>query len=609
MKKTSTYYGWMGRIAEVDLTEGKVRIAALDREVAEKYLGGRGFNIKVLFDRVGLATEPLEPENLLIFSAGLLIGTGFPVANRCVVSSKSPLSYYGMSLVGGYFGAELKRSGFDSIIIRGCSREPSQIIIQDGEIRIEDAQGLWGLGTHETQRRIHSQLGKKFRIACIGTAGEKMARIAGIIFDQRAGGRGGIGAVMGSKNLKSIAVRGTQAVSVHGLQSTKIILRKLREEIKKRPGPRQDFPKYGTLGAIETIHRLGLFPSRNFQKGLTDHIRDIGLEGLLPFIDKKPVACFNCPVRCTNAFKIEDNHPVATHGPEYESVAAFGGMCGILDPATIIRANYLCNDLGLDTISTGSTLSFVMECLERGLVSHSEIGLWNLAFGKSEPFLEAIQAIGLRKDKFTYLMGEGTKRLSAQIGQGSHRFAHHVKGLEIAMYEPRASTGMALVFAVANRGGCHHSQGYPLREEISSGTLFEYTGKGKLVRNLAQSRILSDSSTYCSFLTETVHWGLPEVLSTSTGSDFSWERLKEISDRINNLERLFVLREGCTPEEDKLPERFFDEPLPDGPAKGSKLDKSAFNEMRREYYENCGWGQDGVPTEETLTKVGLSVHS
>ena len=599
------YSGWAGRFAEIDLTRGKVDIVPLDQDLILKYLGGRGLNIKILFDRMKPNTPAFSQENVIVFSAGPLIRTGFPVANRCVVSTKSPLSYYAMGLAGGYFAAELKAAGFDGIVIQGCSPRPSQILIEDGEVRIEEATDLWGLGTHETQKKIKSQRGEKFKIACIGPAGENTVRFAGIMFDQRAAARGGLGAVMGSKNLKAIAVRGTGSVSIYDPKRLKSLLRKLAEEVKKKPGPRPNFPKYGTIEAIEIIHGLGLFPSMNFQRGITEHIEAISLNGLWPFAARKPTACFQCPVRCTNALEIIDDPPVATHGPEYESVAAFGGMCGIPDPKTIIRANYLCNNLGLDTISTGTTLSFVTECVERGLVSDREVGLRGLSFGKSEPFLEMIEAVGLRKGEFVRSMGEGTKILSEEIGQGSARFAPHVKGLELGMYDPRGSTGMALVFAIANRGGCHHTQGYPFREEMATGTRFDILGKGKLVRNLAQSRILVDSVAYCGFLTDTVDWAIPEALSASTGVDFSSEMLKEISDRINTLERLFILREGCTSKEDTLPERFFDEPLPDGPVQGRKVDQKALEEMKGEYFGECGWGQYGIPKEETLKRLKL----
>ena len=394
--------------------------------------------------------------------------------------------------VEGRSGAELKATGIDVIVVKGRSERPVQVVIQDGEVEIVDASELWGLGTYETQKKIREKCGGKFKIGCIGPAGERMVRIAGIMFNQRAAGRGGLGAVMGSKNLKAIAVKGSGTAPISDYDRMKSLVRKLSDEIKKNPGPRPTFPKFGTLGAIETIHKFGLFPCRNFQQSVVEHIDAIGLEELSRFsVKKNPATCFNCPVRCTHDHRIKGNRPVMTQGPEYESVAAFGGMCAISNPKAIIRANYFCNDFGLDTISTGVTLAFVMECLERGLISHSETGLRNFAFGRDKEFIEAIQAMASREGEFAYLLGEGTRLLSEKVGQGSSRFAPHVKGLELAMYEPRSSNGMALVFSIANRGGCHHSQGFPLREEIREGTLLETKEKGRLVRNLAQSRIHS----------------------------------------------------------------------------------------------------------------------
>ncbi len=604
--KSMDYFGRTGMIADVDLSEMKVRKKKLSRELVEKYIGGRGLNIKLLSDSVGPATRPFDPDNVIIFSAGPLIRTGFPVANRCVVTTKSPLSYYAMGLSGGYFSAELKATGFDVIVVKGQSERPVQIAIQDGEVQIVDASELWGLGTYETQKKIRERCGSKFKIGCIGPAGERMVRIAGIMFDQRAAGRGGLGAVMGSKNLKAIAVKGSGRAPISNPDHMKSLVRKLSDEIKKKPGPRPTFPKFGTLGAIETIHKFGLFPCRNFQQSVVEHIDAIGLEGLSRFsVNKHPAACFDCPVRCTHDHRIKGDSPIVTQGPEYESVAAFGGMCAISNPKTIIHANFLCNDLGLDTISTGATLAFVMECTERGMISHSETGLGDFAFGKDKECLEAIQMMASRKGEFAYLLGEGTRLFSEKVGQGASRFAPHVKGLELGMYEPRSSNGMALVFSIANRGGCHHSQGYPLRDEIREGTFFETKEKGRLVRNLAQSRILVDSATYCGFLTGAVHWALPEGLSAATGIDFTWDMLKECSDRVNNLERLFILREGSSIKEDSLPERFFTEPLQDGPAKGHKVDRNAFDNMRREYFQECGWSEDGVPKQETIMRLGL----
>lgn len=598
MKQSEANFGWTGKILEVDLTRGRALSKILDRKILEDNLGGRALNINILYDRLKKNTPALEPGNYLIFSSGPMVRSGFPLANRCVVSAKSPLSYYAMGLAGGFFAAELKAAGYDGIIVTGRAPKPTQILIHNNQVRIEDASDLWGLGTHETQAKIRSQRGEKIRVACIGPAGERMARIAGIMFDQRAAGRGGLGAVMGSKNLKAIAVKGTAPVQIYNRGRMKSLIKKLAGEIRKKPGPRPTFPQYGTIENIAESSLVGVFPSKNFQKGLCEHTETIGINGMWPFVTRKPSPCFQCPVKCTNAFQVLEEPQVATHGPEYETIAAFGGVCGISDPVTIIRANYLCNNLGLDTISTGVSIGFIMECIERGLVPQSDVGVKDLAFGNNGPLLEAIQAIGLRKGDFGYILGEGTRILSEKIGQGSLRFAAHVKGLELAMYEPRGSVGMALVYGVANRGACHHSQGFPLREESVKATFHDYTGKGRLVKKLAQTRILVDSLTYCGFLTPSLHWAVPEALSALTGVDFSLEKLREISDRVNNIERLFVLREGCLLKEDTLPDRFFDEPLPDGPAKGFKLDRKAFERMLQEYYEACGWGPDGIPKKK-----------
>ena len=597
--KSEMFYGWAGKIAEIDLSSGKARIEDIDHNIIKNYLGGRGLNIKILYDRLRPGTKAFDPDNIIVFSSGPLVRTGFPVANRCVVSTKSPLTYYAMCLAGGYFSAELKSAGLDAIIITGSSPKPVQILIEDGQIKIEDASDLWGLGTYETQIKIQNQWGKKYRVACIGPAGEKLSRMASVMFDQRTAGRGGIGAVMGSKKLKAISVKGSGRISIYNEDRMKSLIKDLFNEVKKKPGPRLSFPKEGTLGAVENLYKHGLMPSKNFQQGVIEHIEAIGLKGLLPFAEKHSITCFNCPVKCTNAFKISANQMIV-HGPEYESFACFGGMCAISDPQTIIQANHLCNDLGLDTISTGVTLSFAMECIEKGLISKLDNDSKHLNFGKADTFLKAIVKTGLRQGDFPFMIGEGTKILSEFIGNESSKFAPQVKGQEIAMYEPRASMGMALVFAIANRGACHHSQGHPVKEEIVNGSLYDPKGKGKLIKELAQSRILIDSVSYCSFLTGALHWSLPEALSAATGIDYSWKMLEDISDRISTLERLFILREGCTSKEDTLPSRFIEEPLPNGPASGHKVDRQLLNQMIIEYYNACNWGVDGVPGENAI---------
>lgn len=601
------YAGWMGKILKIDLTSGESIQEPLGEELAYNYLGGRGMNVRLLYDETSAKTKPFDPDNVLIISSGPFVGTEVPLSNRGVVTTKSPLSYYGMSLFGGFFATEIKYAGYDTILIRGRAKKPCLIRINNGVVKIEEASDFWGLGTFETQERIQAKYGKNVKVACIGPAGENLVRFACIMTDHRAAGRGGTGAVMGSKNLKAIIVTGDSSVKVRDEGALKEIAKGLLKELRKNPPNRPLFSKYGTLEAHEIVNELGIFPSKNWQTGVTGHIELISLEEFLKFRTKKHMACYRCPVMCTNTFLIDkgDYAGKPTDGPEYESIGAFGGMMALRSPESIIYANQLCNDLGMDTISTGCVIAFGQECFEKGLITKEFAGFEDLSFINNDAALEMIKRIAYRKGAFASLLGEGVKRGSEKIGRGSKEIAVEVKGLEPGMYDPRGAIGMALVYAISNRGACHHTQGHTVKKETTENTRFDSTNKGKIVKDLAQYRILVDTLTFCGHLAGHMGWKISPVLASITGKAFSNEELKTISDRINTLERLYLVREGVTGKDDSLPLRFQNDPLPEGIAEGKTVKREDFDKMLSEYYSICGWDKDGIPTKETLEKLNL----
>jgi aldehyde:ferredoxin oxidoreductase len=396
-------------------------------------------------------------------------------------------------------------------------------------------------------------------------------------------------------------------VKVSDESGLKEIVRELLKEIREKPPLRPQFSNYGTLESHETINKLGILPSRNWQNGVTGHIEAISLENFLKFRIKKHMACYRCPVMCTNTFVIDKGEYAgkATDGPEYESVAALGGMMALRSPEAVIYANQLCNDLGLDTISTGCAIAFGQECFEKGYVTKEFAGFEDLSFANNESAVEMIKRVAYRKGEFARLLGEGVKIASERIGRGSEEIAVEVKGLEPGMYDPRGAIGMALVYAISNRGACHHTQGHTVKKEMTENTRFDTTNKGKIVKDMAQYRILVDTLTFCGHLTGHMGWKISSILEVLTGKAFSNEELKTISDRVNTLERLYLVREGVSREEDSLPLRFQKDPLPEGMAEGKTVKREDLGKMLDEYYSVCGWDERGIPTEETLKKFNL----
>lgn len=600
--------GYIGKILRVDLTERRISTEKLDAEIAKKFIGGKGLGAKILYDSLKLGTDPLSPENILIFASGPLTATLAPTSARWAVVTKSPLTNIFLDCqVGGYFGAAMKLAGFDCIIMEGKADSPVYLWVHDGNAEILNAGDLWGKGCFETENTLKKRLGESAHVASIGPAGENLVRYSCISVDKyRQAGRGGAGAVMGSKNLKAVAVRSAsykiEYADPEGFrEAAKKALKVIRENsfIPLRR-------KYGTPIWVAPVNKAALLPTRNFRTGVFEKAENISGETMRDKIVVKDGTCYNCIIQCWKYTHVESGKYKVDElaGPEYESIALLGSDCGVGSIEAVAHASMLCDDLGLDTISTGNSIAFAMECYERGLLTAEDTDGLELKFGNADAEIEMVKKIAYRKG-LGNLLAEGVRRASKKIGDGSERFAMHVKGLEIPGYDPRGAFGMALAYATSDRGACHQ-RAWTVRAEIE-GKLeprFSTKGRARFVKETQDERAMCFSLVLCDFAPlEVKHF--VELLNKATGFNFTVEDYLKTGERIWNLTRLFNVREGITRKDDTLPPRFMEEPLPEGVTKGQVVTKEMLDEMLDEYYALRGWDKNGVPTEEKLKELGL----
>ncbi|MCX8170396.1 MAG: aldehyde ferredoxin oxidoreductase family protein [Candidatus Bathyarchaeota archaeon] len=606
----------MGKILRINLHSNSIKTENLGEEDLKKFIGGVGLAAKIIYDEVNPEVDPLSSENKLVFMTGPLTGTLVPCTGRYVVCAKSPLTNtWGESHSSGFWARELKRAGYDGIIVEGRSEKPSFLVISDEEVDVKDAGELWGMGSLETEEILKKRLGEDFRIACIGPAGERLVRFASILNDEgRVAGRSGMGAVMGSKNLKAIAVKGTREIPVKDPERIKSILRRIYPQIMSFPTT-QIFASYGTSGEMMMLYEYGDIPIKNFMLGKWEKISSISGETYNKMMVKGKRACWNCPISCWRYVKIEDG-PFAglelKRGPEYETLASLGSLLLNDRLDVIVKANHLCNHYGMDTISTGVCIAFSIECYEKGIITGQEKGDLNLEWGNPETILKLIEFIGERKG-LGNILAEGVKRASEIIGKGSEKLAMHVKGLEIPMHDPRAFKGMGLQYAVSNRGACH-LQG--LIHRIEQGermpdlkiyerlNRFDVKDKGRVLAALQNWHEILESLIICKFL-GIAPGHIPGLYTLVTGIPMSLEKLLEAGERIYTLKRMFNVRCGITREDDTLPYRLTNERLEEGGTLGNTISPEELNMMLNEYYMARGWDERGVPKDETLKNLGL----
>jgi len=603
----NTWHGYTGKILDVDLTSAIVSETELDRSLAEDYMGGKGFGAKILYDQLPPGCEPLSAENILVFATGPLTGTFAPSSGRFEVCTKSPATGLWLdSNCGGYFGPELKFAGYDMVIIRGKAAKPMLLVIDDNKIQLSPADDLWGVDAISTHRQIKNSFGKDFKVACIGPAGEKAVLFAAIISEYRALGRGGAGAVMGSKNLKAIAVRGSGSIPLFDSDTFMKTCRESFNELANSPDTGGGRQKYGTNVILSLMDEVGLHPVRNFQKGQFEGAASVNEDTIeAHYVRNK--ACFGCPIYCSKISEVKEGKYKGsfTEGPEYENVWSFGANCENVDVAAIIQAEYLCDYYGLDAITAGNVVGFLMECVEKGLLKEVDIG-FPMAFGNDESIINAIHLIG-KGEGPGKSWGQGVKKLAEQI-QGARDLAMHVKGLELPAYDPRGSAGMALAYATSDRGGCH-LRSWPIGDELLATEgrmdLVSLEFKAELVKTQQDLFGMVNCSGMCLFATFAVTLKqITPFLHAATGLDVysSSEEVMKIGERVNNLVRLFNIREGLTRELDTLPKRFFTDPLKEGPSRGRIVE---LDQLMEEYYMVRGWDEDGVPGKEKLMELGL----
>lgn len=604
---------FFGKLAWLDLTTEKVTIESIDKGIYTKIIGGKGLGAYLLLRNLAPGTDALSPDNLIIIANGPLTGSVFPSSSRVELVTKSPLTGTFLdSNAGGYLGRELKATGLDAIIISGQASKPTYLYIRDSTVEFREAGHLSGLGTTATEMQIKEELkDERSQVISIGPAGENMVLLANVTTGKRHFGRGGAGAVMGSKNLKAVAVRGTNALPWNEDAGFKEIAQTVTRTIRENPltAKGKVFPTMGTLLTIDVANYFGVFPTRNWQKGTFPE-----MEGKWPddFTDRKikQLSCNRCPISCKRLVKtVKDGEELLHDGPEYESIYALGANCGIHDADTLIMLDNLCTEYGLDSISTGVVISFIMECYEKGIVNGQDLDGLELAFGNGGAMGRLIEKIAHR-DGIGELLGRGVRQASREIGEGSASFAMAVKGLELPGYDPRGMKAMALLYATADRGGCH-VRGSTLRSELMAlkekVDRFSYDGKAEIVAHLHSEYPLMNSFSICLFanfaLTFTEYG---QAFNYLYSRDWSLDELRESGTRIWNMTRLFNCREGFNRDHDTLPDRLFNDPLPDGAAKGSVVHREQFGQMLDQYYQIQGWDENGIPREETLQKLGVN---
>ena len=557
-----------------------------------------------LYREVGPGIGPLSADNVLIFMTGPATGMPLPACARWEAVTKSPLTdMYLCSSVGGFFGARLKFAGFDGVILRGKAKKPAWLSVMDGSAELRDAGGLWGLTTEETELTIQRELkDKRVSVASIGQAGENLVKFASVQIDLNSGGRsgslgrGGVGAVMGSKRLKAIAARGHGKIEVADEKGLEMLGRELRTELK--------LDEVGTPWLVDEINEAGIFPTRNFQQGVFEGSRRINAEAMCRFV-KRHTACYACPISC-GKFSIilgGEYGGSLVDGPDYETIWSFGPQCGVDRFDAIVAANMWCDRYGLDTISTGNVIGFAMECYGRGLLSKEDTGGLDLSFGNHGAAVEFVRKIAFREG-LGNLLADGALAAAKKIGRGAESFAMHVKGMELPAYDPRGAWGMALAYATACRGGCH-LKAWTIGDEVVAPKYdrFSVRGKAKLVVDLQNLRAVEDSFGVCVMGRKAIgKEELVRILAVTTGWNVSVDGLLTAGERIYNLERVIAVRDGVSRKDDILPQRIVEGASPN---LRSRIGGENFDGMLDEYYSLRGWDENGKPTCEKLEELGL----
>jgi aldehyde:ferredoxin oxidoreductase len=604
-------YGWIGQLIRVNLTTGSIEFEKLNLKDAHEYMGGRGLGSKILYDEIDPKIDALSDENKLIFMTGPLTGTYATCAGRFNVIAKAPLTgTIGASNSGGHFGPELKFSGYDGIIFEGKAKKPMYLYINDKHVELRNADHLWGKNVNETTDALLEETEEDARVACIGPAGEKQVLFATIMNDRdRAAGRSGLGAVMGSKNLKAVVVKGSNSVEVANHEQFKKAVASARDKIRKNPvtGTGGGLATYGTEVLVNILNGAHSMPTRNWLESEFESAEAISGEALTEKYLVRNRACFACNIGCGRVIKIPDGkYKGIVAGPEYEAGWSMGAACGVDDLNEIDKANHVCNLMGLDPITMGATIACAMELSEKGYIPENAFKGMELKFGDAESIVDLTEKTAVREG-FGDLLALGSYRLAEKFGH--KELSMSVKKQEMPAYDGRAIQGMALEYATSNRGGCH-VRGYMTSPEILGLPIktdpLVTEGKAELLKIFQDLTGLVDSSDICLFTTFALGLkDISEMLRGVTGMDYTDEDMIKVGERVWNLERMFNLEAGFSKADDTLPERLLKEPVKSGPAKGKVAELDI---MLDEYYTNRGWNADGIPTPEKLQELAIQAH-
>ena len=597
------------QILKVNLSTRSYTIEEIPNNIIRQYLGGRGLGSYLLYQLVPAKADPLGEENSLIFTAGPVSGTHFFYSSKTNLNTKSPLTdIYLYSISSGILAHQMKKAGFWAIAITGIAESPTYIVVQNHHVEFKDAKSIWGMETAETQRVMLQALpAKKAATVSIGPAGERMVPFASVFGEgslYRCFGRGGAGCVMGAKKLKGLVVAGDGEVEIPDVDAFETLKRgitkRLQSDAKKWA---ETWRRYGTAADLEVMNEMGILPTRNWQGGQFEGWRGIDKSTTSMGWPEKTHSCGPyCPTPELREVEVKKGpYRGARSDIEWETIYAFGPVCGIDKMESVLAASQLCDEYGVDTMTAGITIAFAMECFEKGLITTKETDGVELRFGNDEAMIAALRKLVLQEG-FGKELAKGTKKLSKEI-KGAEAFAMHVKGMELGGYECRGLNGQALQFAIDNRGGCHHGYGMLARAELQDGNRLEIRGKGDQVKKQAIGRILSDSLILCTFPRHLYSLYLAEIVSAVLGEQWSADDVVSVGQRIMCQERLFNMREGVTRSDDDLPPRLLSEPKPDGPTKGSVV---PLEELKDDYYRAMGWDlTTGNPTGAVLSEMGI----
>ena len=598
--------GYAGKILRIDLSQRKTADVDYPEELRKKYLGGRGVAAYLYYRELPAALNPLGPGNKIFFVTGPLTGMPVLASTKMQLATRSPdTGHYLCSNSSGNFGPYLKFAGYDGVILEGRASSPVAVVIDDEGVHFQEAGHLWGKKTTEVDEYFKKALpGKRIGVMSVGPAAERGVRIACIQVDGRSFGRGGAGTVMAAKNVKALVSGGTRSVPAADPDPLKEFMALATKDVRQS---KRSHSTHGTPQYTEIINEFGCYPTRNFQTAVFEGINTISSVYMKEHYFVRNQACFRCPVGCAQVCAVKEGpFKGAESDPEYETIGAFGGQCGVSDFGAIIAANQICDEEGIDTMTTGTLIAFAMECVEKGLISQAEIQGLDLRFGNGEAMVEMVKRIA-RREGLGDLLSGGFFQIRGKRPE-LEPYMMHVKGMAFAHYEPRGFHGMGLGFGTSSRGACHNVGGWTIRDElmVKKYDRFATKGKGKLVQTLQDNRAYVDSLGICTVVRGALGFSdspTGKVLEYVTGYDFTPDLMK-IGSRIYTLERLILNREGLRRKDDLLPGRM-EEPLPEGFAKGRYITPAMYDEMLAEYYQIRGWDKSGIPRQETLSNLEI----